>query len=140
MSYKNTLIEIAPDATNTTGLIPKPRGQNETKVQIEFRLLIENPYAFTQDELIFAIALERENIDEQKLSKAERQKRWDDMFTKPHPCMRASSLTKKHGWGAHYNHEGRIALVEVGSQNYQRLLNDEGVVKHKAMRSKKSAK
>ena len=58
-------------------------------------------------------------------------------FSKGQPCLRASALTKRYGWGIHYNQEGKIALVPVESPEYKKLLEDPATTKYKAMRSSK---
>ena len=42
-------------------------------------------------------------------------------FAKPHPCLRASPLPKRYGWGVHYDAHGRIALYAMESEDYRRL-------------------
>jgi len=32
------------------------------------------------------------------------------LLSKPHPCLRASMLPKRYGWGVHYDGNGRITL------------------------------
>jgi hypothetical protein len=54
--------------------------------------------------------------------------------------MRASPLTKKYGWGAHYDVQGKIALYSVESKEYQRIINDASIKKFSAMRSKRAGK
>jgi hypothetical protein len=52
------------------------------------------------------------------------QKLWLEFFSKPCACMRTSPLPKTYGWGLHFNAEGKVAVVPVGSKEYQRLKND----------------
>ncbi len=42
-------------------------------------------------------------------------------FSKGQPCLRASDLGKKYGWGIHSDGEGRVALFAVGSPEYRQL-------------------
>ena len=72
-----------------------------------------------------------------KLLDARHDEIWHDLFQKGHPCMRASSLTKKYGWGAHYNEEGKIAIYPVDSDEYQQYADNAADVLF-AMRSKRA--
>jgi deazaflavin-dependent oxidoreductase (nitroreductase family) len=48
-------------------------------------------------------------------------------------CFRASPLTKKYGWGIYSNEEGKIAMYGVESEEYQRFVADESVIKGNAL-------
>jgi hypothetical protein len=52
--------------------------------------------------------------------------------------MRASPLTKKYGWGVHYDGQGKIAICAVDSQAYRRFVEDQNIKKYFAMRSKRT--
>jgi hypothetical protein len=70
---------------------------------------------------------------------ARRQELWDNLFQKGHPCMRASALTKRYGWGSHYDQQGKIALYSMESDEYQRFVRaPEGTKLLTAMRNKKA--
>lgn len=53
------------------------------------------------------------------------------------PCLRSSPLAKRYGWGFHYDAEGRVALVPVGSPEYEAFVTDDSLTVVKAMRSKR---
>jgi len=59
-------------------------------------------------------------------------------YRKPYACMRASPLTKKYGWGVHYDGQGKIAICAVDSQAYRRFVEDQNIKKYFAMRSKRT--
>ncbi|WP_342481620.1 DUF6157 family protein [Paenibacillus sp. FSL L8-0340] len=40
---------------------------------------------------------------------------WGALFSKSNPCLRASMLSKRYGWGMHFNDEGKIALYAKAS-------------------------
>jgi hypothetical protein len=54
-----------------------------------------------------------------------------------HPCLRASALVKRYGFGAHYNEEGKIALYPADSAAYQAFLQDPSVKVLNGMKSKR---
>ncbi len=120
MSYTNTFIQVAPDCPVSSGVAPIPRGLTETIPVIEYELLTENPYKFTQDELIFATHIRRQGISTAEASRR-RSVIWTELFRKPHPCMRASALPKKYGWGVHHDKAGRIAIYAMDSKEYAKF-------------------
>ena len=56
---------------------------------------------------------------------------------KGQPCMRASPLTKRYGWAAHYDANGKLALVDPASPDYAALATDPKLPQKPAMRSKR---
>ena len=132
MTYQNTLIQVAEDCPALTGTPPRARGKTRTIAQIEFSLLSENPYTYDHSELAW-------RVHEQRCQMQNKQPTARDVFlAKPRPCMRASPLTKKFGWGAHYNALGKIAILDRASSAYKDLLADENTTKLKAMRTKRA--
>jgi hypothetical protein len=106
--------------------------------QIEYELLVENPYTFTQQELLFAVHVRRQGIGESELT-SRRPALWEEFFGNPRACLRASMLPKKYGWGLHFDAEGRIALVAVGSEEYRGFVGGKGVATVlTAMRNKRA--
>ncbi len=120
MVYTNTFIQIAPDSDATAGVIPDSNRKTTPIHVIEYRLLSQKPYHFDHEGLIFEVYLIRQGISDE-----ERTIRGDviraELFKKEHPCLRASALTKRYGWGAHYDENGKIALYAVGSAEYKQL-------------------
>ena len=115
--HTNTFVQIVPDSTATVGAVPTLRGGVKTVPLIEYELLAGKPYELAQHELIFQIYVVRQGL---AVSEAKRRRRaiYEELFQKSYPCMRASALTKKYGWGAHYDSKGRIALYAVDSNEY----------------------
>ena len=135
MKITNTFIRIADDSPAQQGLVPKIRdGAEPTVARRHYELLIEHPYEYDIDSFNFEIWCQRNHIDE-----ADRDSHREAFFSKGHPCMRASPLTKTHGWGAHYNGSGKIAIYPVDSVAYQKLLNDPENRVEMAMRSARPA-
>lgn len=121
MSYKDTFIQIAPDSDATTATVPESTRKATPIHMIEYQLLTEKPYHYDHEGLIFEVYLIRQGItDEERAERGDQI--WSELFQKGHPCMRASALTKRYGWGAHYDAEGKIALVAVDSDEYRQLV------------------
>jgi len=132
-NYKNLFIEVAEDSSVKSGEVPPDNRETKTVALLEYELLIDNPYQYTSDDVIFMVYATRHQIPK-KSQKAEREK----YFLKGRPCFRASPLTKKYGWGVHNDENGKIALHGVGSKEYKQLMSDKSVLKKKAMRSKRT--
>jgi hypothetical protein len=135
-NYSNTFITVAPDSTAKTGTAP-PEAATPTLARRAFRLIMDHPYRYTSDDVLFAVYAERTQIPENK-RKATRIA----FFSKPQACLRASDLCKKYGWGIHHDEKGRIAIYPIASAEYATLsagkdLSGRTIVVKSAMRSKR---
>ena len=128
----NTFIAQADDSPVTMGIVPAVKDGKPSVARMHYELLSEHPYEYDIDNFNFEIWCRRNDIDE-----ADRESHRDAFFSKGHPCMRASPLTKTHGFGAHYNSAGKIAIYPVDSVAYRKLLNDPENKVEIAMRSKR---
>ncbi|MCG7409965.1 DUF6157 family protein [Paenibacillus sp. ACRRX] len=136
-NYYNTFITVAPDCPVQFGTMPPAKKDGMSKHGIEYDLIAEHPYEYTQEELLFQVHIRHKAIpaDELKLCDAELRQ---EFFNKPKACLGASMLSKKFGWGIHFNAEGKLALVPMESPEYNRLLeNGDGTLQIvSAMRNK----
>lgn len=130
-NYSNTLIEIAEDCPAKAGEIP-PIKNKKSVANLQYELLVNQPYQFTSDEVLFSVFATRKAIPEEDLEAQKTQ-----FFSKGQACFRASPLTKRYGWGVHADKVGKIALLGAASDAYQALKADPSVQKKKAMRSKR---
>ncbi len=135
MAYTNTLITIAADCPISTSEVPNSNRPKKPIHQFQYELLLDQPYTLTHKDLTFVTYLRKQGIE--NISEQERQEIWDDLFSKGHPCLRASALTKRYGFGAHYNEEGKIAIYPIESEEYQQLVADANIKKVPAMKSKR---
>lgn len=106
------------------------RGGKKTKAVVEYELLVSHPYAYTEEDIAFAVYAVLHDIP-----KASWPKEREKFLSKGHPHLRVSALAKRYGWGIHNNGEGKIALIAVESHDYKRLMKDPGTTKVKAFRS-----
>ena len=132
-NYYNTFIEIAEDCPAITGEVPPVKKGKKSVANLQFEMLYEHPYEFTSDDVLFSVFATRNDIPNEEL-----EEQRAIFFSKGQPCFRSSPLTKRYGWGIHSNEEGKIALYGVESDEYQRLVKDDSVIKKKAMRSKRA--
>ena len=131
-NYENTFIAIADDSPATQAEVPPIKANAKTVANIQFEMLNKNPYKFTSDDVLFQVYAERNDLSESELEEARKM-----FFSKGQPCFRASPLTKRYGWGIHNNQEGKIAMYGLGTDEYERFLNDKGLKVVKAMKSAK---
>lgn len=131
-NYFNTFIEIAEDCPVAAAEIPPLKGDNKSVANLQFEMILEHPYGYTSDDVVFSVYALKNGIDS-GLEDARAV-----FFSKGQACLRASPLTKRYGWGIHHNAEGKVAAYPAGSEEYQRFLEDAGVKKVRAMRSKRA--
>jgi len=130
MNYYNTLIEIAEDSPAAKAEVPKPKGGKKTKPVIEYEMIANHPYKYTEEDIAFETYAVLHNIP-----KAIWPKERQTFLSKGHPHLRVSALAKRYGWGIHNNAEGKVALIAVNSLKYKKLMKDPRTTKIKAFRS-----
>jgi len=133
-NYVDTFIAVADDCKTDVAVTPKPRGSSATIAQLQYQMLSE-PFVYTQEEVLFEVWLARQGTSE--VANDERALLKKEFFAKGHACLRASPLTKTHGWGVLFDANGKASLVACESEEYQRHLNDESLQVLKALRSKR---
>jgi Family of unknown function (DUF6157) len=131
-NYADTFIEVAEDCPTSIAEIPTSKGDTKTVAEMQYEMLVKNPYKFTSDDVFFQVYAERNN-----LTKAEYKEARQLFFSKGQPCFRASPLTKRYGFGVHSDKEGRVAIFGRETKGYEKFIGDEKVKKVKAMRSAK---
>lgn len=132
MSYKNTLITISEDSKVSSAKVPVIRNEKPTIAYIEYNLINNNPYKFTQEDVQFKTYLIKNQMEAENANGTSRT-----VLSKSKACFRASPLVKNYGWGIHYNNQGKIAIYDVNSEMYNQLLKQDDITKLKGMRSKR---
>lgn len=131
-NYIDTFIEVADDCPTHISETPKSKGDNKTIAEMQFELVIKNPYKFTSDDILFQVYADKNDLTESEYKEAREQ-----FFSKGQPCFRASPLTKRFGFGVHSDKDGKIAIFGQETKEYEKLLNDTKIKKVKAMRTSK---
>lgn len=138
MTYTDTFIRVAEDCPAETGVIPVSARPHPPAHVIQFGLLESAPYQYNHEELLYEVHVRHKQIprEEQITRKSEI---WEELFSKSHPCLRASMLPKRYGWGVHYNKEGKIALYAKESPEYDQFTSggDTEIALLNAMRNKR---
>lgn len=131
-NYFNTFIEVAPDCPVLEAEAPIAKNDKPTVASMQFDMVVNNPYKYTSDDIIFQVFADRKDITESEREEARQQ-----FFSKGQPCLRASPLTKRYGWGVHSNAEGKVAIYNMNTDEYEKFVNDDSIAKVKAMKSKR---
>ncbi len=130
-NYQNTFIEVSEDCPAEYGIEP-PIAENLSIAALHYRLIIEQPYTRTSDDVLFETHALRKGIDPDDAdARAE-------FFSRGQACLRASPISKRYGWGTHHDAEGRVALYPRESEEYAALAADADLTHKRAMRSSRA--
>ncbi|MGO4488500.1 DUF6157 family protein [Microbacterium sp. 2RAF4] len=130
-NYIDTFIEVAEDCPIAHATEP-PVAVQPSIAAMHYRLIAEQPYARTSDDVIFETFALRNDIAVDDTAARE------SFFSKGQPCLRSSPLGKRYGWGIHHDAEGRVALVPRDSEQYTALAADPALAHTRAMRSRRA--
>ena len=133
-NYYSTFIGVADDCGAGVGTEP-PVKAKPTAARLQFEMVMESPYEFTSEDVIFAASGAGQAVADLPIKA--RNEAQAAFFAKNQACLRASPLPKQYGWGVHSDSEGRVAIVSAGSAEYQRFANDPDTKQLKALRSKR---
>jgi len=136
LNYYDTFIQIADDSPVGAGTAPAARGERPTVALIQYTLLSERPYGYTQEEVLFETYLRHKGLEP---SADERTELWNAFFARPQACLRASPLPKQYGWGVHFDTGGKTALYGAESEAY-RAFSANAARRLKAMRSSRASR
>jgi len=137
MKIVNTFVKVSPDCPAEHSVVPVSKKEGKTAHEVQYDILTEHPYTYDLDDLIVETYI-RHKLAGEDVDEARRAEVRARLLSKGQPCMRASMLPKKFGWGVHYDEAGRIALVPMESEAYQRFLARTDVKIEFAMRNKKA--
>ena len=109
---------------------------SKTIAQAQYEMLIDEPFVHTQEDVLFEVWLARQDMG--PLAADERDAIRADYFSKGRACLRASPLTKTHGWGIVFDDQGRAALCARESPEYAANQSDDSLDQLFAMRSRRA--
>jgi hypothetical protein len=131
-NYFNTFIIVADDCVALLGEAPPVKADNKTIAAMQFDMVHQHPYQYTSDDVLFQVFADKNDITRSQYKTARAQ-----FYSKGQPCFRASPLTKRYGWGIHYNAEGKMAIYGRESPEYKKFATDKSIKVIKAMKSAK---
>ncbi len=129
-NYFDTFIAISDDSPIGKGEEPPKKGDKLTAANIQFDMISRNPYKYSSDDVLFQVFADKNDLIETEYKDAR-----NHFFSKGQPCFRASPLTKRYGWGIHFDKEGKMALYGSESEEYKRFIDDQSLTVVKAMKS-----
>lgn len=135
MSYINAFVRVSEDCPVTESEIPIAKGDKKPAHLIQYELLIDSPYTYDHEGLIYEVFIRHKAIP--VTSKPDSKRIKEELFSKGHPCMRASALVKRYGFGAHYNQDGKIAIYPMESNEYEAFASDRDVKQLPGMKTKR---
>jgi hypothetical protein len=131
-NYYSTFIEVAEDIKVSCGTKPPFKTDKKTIAELQYELLVDDPYKFTSDDIFFQVFAGRKD-----LTKAEYKQARQQFFSKGQPCFRSSPLTKTYGFGVHCDTNGKVAIFGMETEQYEKFQSDPKIKKVKAMRTTK---
>lgn len=131
-NYTDTFIQVAEDCPVLAAEEPPVRGEAPTVAALHYGLIAERPYELTSDDVLFEVYAVRNAVPAEAREEARAA-----FFAKGQPCLRASPLGKRYGWGIHHDGQSRVALFPLESDWYWALAADPSLKQLRAMRSKR---
>ena len=131
-NYTDAFVAVEDDTTAKEGEMPPVKEGKLTAANIQFDMLLDNPYKYTSDDVLFHVYAVKNELKKNELAAARKE-----FFSKGQACMRASPLTKRYGWGVHSDDKGRIAIYGMETPEYKKLVKDKNLLVMKAMKSKR---
>lgn len=128
----DTFILVAGDTKVSCGTKPPSRANKPSIAELQYNLLMDKPYSYTSDDVLFLVHAQRNDLTKQEYPSAR-----TDFFSKPKACLRASPLTKTYGFGIHANRDGKLAICGMETQQYEKFVRDTKIHKVAAMRNRK---
>lgn len=123
---------VAEDSKAIQAVEPPMKEDKKSIARYQYEWLAETPFSHTSDELLFGIHAIRQDFSESEMTEQK-----EKFFSKGQPCLRTSPLAKTYGWGIYFNEEGKIQLIDMGSERYEELQKDPAVKKVSAMKSQR---
>ena len=130
---RNVFIHVADDSTATVGSAPELKGDEKTLPVLQYEMIADHPYRYSEPDIAFETFADHKHI-----SAADRPMERKKFFSKGQPCLRASALAKRYGWGFHKDAAGKVAMYAVDSKEYERFAHDAGLKHVMAMRSRRA--
>ncbi|MBV8933394.1 MAG: hypothetical protein JOZ47_11195 [Kutzneria sp.] len=116
VDYVNTFIAVADDCPVTRGTPPPLKPDTPSVAARTYQMIADHPYGFTAGDVIFTVFADRRGIP-----RGERAQARAEFYAKGQPCLRASDLGKRYGWGVHADADGRVALYGMQTAEYAEL-------------------
>ena len=54
-NYSDTFIQVATDSKAKSAIVPVEKGGKETIASLQYKLIVNNPYKYTSDDVLFLV-------------------------------------------------------------------------------------
>ncbi len=132
--YFDTFIAVAEDSPTSASTPPKVR-ERPTVAQLQYDMLVDSPFRYTMEDVLFEVWFRRQ--DYEHLAADEKHALRTEFLSKPMACLRASPLSKSHGFGFAFDAEGKVALVAMESESYREYAARDDLTQTRAMATKR---
>ena len=112
-NYYDTFIEVPEDTKVSCGTKPSSKTEKKTIAELQYEILVDNPYKFTSDDIFFQVFANRNDLIQVEYEQARQQ-----FFSKGQPCFRSSPLTKTYGFGVHSDINGKVEIFVMENEQY----------------------
>ncbi len=121
------IVLVAEDSPAAAPTPPPARRATPTAAEVQYALLAAEPFRWTENEVLFESWWRRQDRAATASAEEKEQARAAFLAT-PRPCLRASPLPQRYGWGLVFDEDDRVALCPVDSPQYRALAAGEGGV------------
>jgi hypothetical protein len=121
------IVLVAEDCPAPAATTPTPGRAGPSVAQVQYELLVAEPFRWTEDDVLFESWWRRQDAAA-SASAAEKERARAEYLARPRPCLRASPLPTRFGWGLVFDDRDRVALCPVESPEYRAWAVGEGGV------------
>ena len=114
-----TLVLVAEDCPVAEATVPAAGRAGPTVARVQHDMLADAPFTWTEDDVLFESWRRRQapgSVPDGELPAVR-----EAFLARPRPCLRASPLPMRYGWGLAFDGQGRVALCPVESEEYRHL-------------------
>ena len=131
------IVLVAEDSAAQAATPPPPGRAGPSVAQVQYQLLLAEPFRWTENDVLFESWWRRQDAAE-SASATEKEQARAEYLARPRPCLRASPLPMRYGWGLVFDDGDRVALCPVESPEYRALAAGAGDVEvQKSFRSRR---
>jgi hypothetical protein len=128
MTEVRRIVLVADDCPASSGTVPRGGRSAPTVAEIQYQMIGSAPFAWTQDDVLFESWWRRQEFPGGDPGQEAKDRARAEFLARPRPCLRASPLPMRYGWGLVFDEHDRVALCPVESERYRALAGGEGDV------------
>ena len=106
------IVLVAEDSPASAATPPPGGRSGPTVAQVQYEMLTAEPFRWTEDDVLFESWWRRQDAAA-TASDAEKERARAEYLARPRPCLRASPLPQRYGWGLVFDEHERVALCPV---------------------------